>query len=123
MSPTSGITMGNSAHKFGKISEASADGAIAFLRQLYPVKTGAHVEADTGISADTYRKWEDGIAKPSWSHVWRLICRYGPAFMCAVLPNPPEWLDADRRAERQRQLDHDIAQLVAERDHIVGGGV
>ncbi|KAA2237705.1 hypothetical protein [Salinarimonas soli] len=85
----------------------------AFLRQLYPLKTAEAVAADTGISANTVAKWlERGSAPSTWA-TFRLIGAYGPEFACAVMANPPAWLDRAAREEEQRRLRTEIAALEA----------
>lgn len=94
--------------KFGKIGvaapQACPERALDFLRILYPQKTADHVSYDTGIPADTIRKWFEGVAKPSWAAFSRLIFTYGPSFLIAVYPEAPAWLDEAHRRERQEAL-------------------
>lgn len=101
----------------GKLAENNAERAVSFLRRLYPTKTAQHVEADTGINADTVRNWFDG-SSPSFAHFGRLICAYGPDFLAAVLPERLGWLDAAARAQAQADLDARIAALQAERERL-----
>lgn len=86
------------------VAQACPERAVAFIRALYPSKTADHVAYDTGISADTVRKWIEGAAKPSWVAFSRLIFAYGPAFLAAVYPRVPAWLDEARRRELQAEL-------------------
>ncbi|MGO4738616.1 hypothetical protein AB4099_18860 [Bosea sp. 2KB_26] len=82
--------------------QACPERALDFLRGLYPAKTADNVSYDTGIPADTVRKWLEGVAKPSWAGLSRLIFAYGPAFLVAVYPQAPAWLDeAHRRAQHE----------------------
>lgn len=94
--------------KYGKVGVVSAQAcpekALDFLRGLYPSKTADNVAYDTGIPADTVRKWLERAAKPSWVAFSRLIFVYGPAFMVAVYPNAPKWLDEAHRREQQAAL-------------------
>ena len=90
-----------SVFKIGRTDgEACPDRAVAFVRRLYPTKTADCVAADTGLSAQTVRRWLEGVAKPSWAGFSRLILAYGPAFLVAVYPNAPKWLDEAHRRER-----------------------
>lgn len=84
--------------------KACPEKAVAFIRRRYPMKTAESVAADTGIGAETVKKWLDGSARPSWDGVFALICAYGPAFLAAVLPNAPQWLDEAHRREMQASL-------------------
>lgn len=94
--------------KFGKIGgtspQACPEKALEFLRGLYPSKTVENVAYDTGIPSDTVRKWFEGVSKPSWAGLSRLIFAYGPAFLMAVYPKAPSWLDEAHRRERQEAL-------------------
>lgn len=85
--------------------EACPDRAVAFVRRLYPTKTADCVAADTGLSAQTVRRWLEGVAKPSWAGFSRLILAYGPAFLVAVYPNCPRWLDEAHQRERLADLE------------------
>ncbi len=84
--------------------EACPDRAVAFVRRLYPTKTADCVAADTGLPVQTVRRWLEGVAKPSWIGFSRLIFAYGPAFLAAVYPRAPAWLDDARRRELQAEL-------------------
>jgi predicted transcriptional regulator len=86
------------------VSQACPERAVAFIRAMYPSKTADHVAYDTGIAADTVRKWIEGAAKPSWVGLSRLIFAYGPAFLAAVYPSAPKWLDEAHRREMQASL-------------------
>lgn len=94
--------------------EACPDRAVAFIRRLYPTKTADCVAADTGLSAQTVRRWLEGVAKPSWAGFSRLIFAYGPAFLIAVYPNAPAWLDDAHRRERLAALEAAQARIQAE---------
>ncbi|GJD92891.1 hypothetical protein [Methylobacterium iners] len=88
----------------------------AFLRQVYPTKTAENVAADTGISANTIAKWLDrGSAPTSWAFL-RLLTAYGPELACAVMTDPPAWLDRAAREEQARRLRCEIADLQARLD-------
>ncbi len=85
-------------------SQACPDRAVAFIRARYPVKTAEHVSADIGLPVHTVKRWLEGVAKPSWTGLSRLIFAYGPAFLVAVYPKAPAWLDEAHRRERQDAL-------------------
>lgn len=87
--------------KIGRFDgEACPERAVAFVRRLYPSKTADCVAADTGVPSQTVRRWLEGVSKPSWVAFSRLIFAYGPAFLVAVYPKAPKWLDeAHRRAQ------------------------
>ncbi|MGO4171589.1 hypothetical protein [Bosea sp. TAF32] len=92
----------------GKISpksqKASPERAVEFIRNLYPSKTAENVAYDTGVGAETIKKWLDGTARPGWDGIWPLIFAYGPSFLKAVYPKAPAWLDEAHRRERQESL-------------------
>jgi hypothetical protein len=101
--------------KIGSIEpQACPDRAIAFIRALYPVKTAEHVAADIGLPVHTVKRWLEGVAKPSWSGLSRLIFAYGPAFLIAVYPKAPKWLDEAHRRERLAALEAEQARIRAE---------
>jgi DNA-binding phage protein len=91
-----------------------ADRIVAFLRHLHPYKTAECVAADTGIRATTVAKWLERGSAPNLAAGFRLIRAYGPEFVCAVMTNPPEWLDAAAREEKRNRLRTAIAALQAE---------
>lgn len=96
---------GSVSTRIGAISpQACPDRAIAFIRSRYPTKTAECVAADIGLPVHTVKRWLEGVAKPSWSGLSRLIFAYGPAFLVAVYPNCPQWLDEARRRERLAAL-------------------
>lgn len=99
----------------GKISlssqKACPEKAVEFIRALYPAKTAENVASDTGISAETVKKWLDGTVRPSWDGLSCLIFAYGFPFLVAVFPRRPLWLsDAYQRAQ--------LAELEAEQARI-----
>lgn len=106
--------------KFGKIGvalpQACPEKALEFLRRLYPSKTADHVAYDTGIPADTVRKWLEGVSKPSWAGLSRLIFAYGPAFLVSVYPSAPAWLDEAHRRERQDALRAEQRRIQSQLD-------
>jgi hypothetical protein len=81
-----------------------ADRAIEFLRRLYPSKTADNVAADIGASPDTIAKMIERGTTPNAATFCRLIFAYGPAFLAAVYPRAPAWLDDARRRELQAEL-------------------
>jgi len=95
-------------------TQACPDRVVAFIRRLHPVKTAEHVSADIGVAADTIRKWIEGVAKPSFVAFSKLILAYGPAFLIAVYPQAPKWLDEAARRERLAALEEQQARIRAE---------
>lgn len=81
-----------------------ADHAIEFLRRIYPTKTADNVAADISVSPDTISKMIERGATPSAATFCRLIFAYGPAFLAAVYPKAPQWLDEANRREMQANL-------------------
>ena len=94
--------------------EACPDRAVAFIRALYPIKTADCVAADTGLPVQTVRRWLEGVAKPSFIGFSRLILAYGPAFLAAVFPTSPKWIDEAHRRERLAALEAQQARIRAE---------
>ena len=92
----------------------------AYLRRLYVSKTAHQVAADTGCTVDAIEKWLEGASAPNGRAMLRLFLAYGPEFICAVIDNPPAWLDAKRSVERQTQLMASIARQQAELARITG---
>lgn len=87
---------------------------MAFLRSRHPVKTSAAVAADTGLQAETVKKWLDRSSAPSFAAVFALIGAYGPGFIAAVMEHPPAWIDNAARAARREALARDISRLQSE---------
>lgn len=100
----------------GKLSPESAARAAAFLRQAHPSKTPEFVETRTGglVSAGAVKKWLAGAGSPSFIACMALIVAYGPEFLAAVLDDPPGWLSAAARQERQRALEAEQARIARE---------
>jgi len=97
-----------SGHKCGKIDAESVKRAVAFIEQLFPVKTGASFEEATGISAETFRKWRDGVSMPGWRHSLKMILIFGPEFLCATCESAPHWLSEAARREAAERLKAQI---------------
>ena len=106
---------GMTSRNGGKIDGESVKRAVSFIERRYPIKTGAAFEAETGISADTFRKWRDGVSMPGWRHSLRMILIFGPEFLAATVEHAPAWLAEAHRAELARKLnariDRDRAAL------------
>lgn len=83
---------------------AKAERIIGFLRQRYPTKTAENVAADLGCSADTVQKMMERCSTPNVMTFGRMILQYGPAFLAAVYPKAPKWLDEAHRREMQATL-------------------
>jgi len=90
-----------------------------FLRDVHPAKTAANVSADTGCSVAQVEKWLEGASAPNGSAFARLTCAYGPAFLSAVLPDAPGWLNVAVRAERQAALEKRMADDQAELNRLL----
>lgn len=106
---------GQDFFKVGHIDgDACPERAVAFVKQLYPSKTADHVAADTGVPSQTVRRWLEGVSKPSWVAFSRLIFAYGPAFLIAVYPKAPKWLDEAHRRERQEALKAEQRRIAAQ---------
>ena len=99
---------------YPNVRKASPERAVDFIRAKYPVKTAESVAADTGVGIETVKKWLDGSVRPSWDGIFALICAYGPAFLIAVYPKAPKWLDDAHRRERLAALEAEQARIRAE---------
>ena len=91
-----------------------AERIIAFLWQRYPVKTAENVAADIGGTAESLQKMIDRVSTPNVLTFGRMMFAYGPAFMVAVYPNAPKWLDEAHRRERLAALEAEQARIAAE---------
>lgn len=106
---------GQKSGKFGVKSPqrwGCPERAVAFIRDRHPAKTAEHVGAETGVPADTVRKWLDGAARPGFDAYSALIAAYGLPFLAAVMIRAPRWLTEAAHAER---VAHAEAALVAAR--------
>lgn len=90
------------------------EGMARFLRRLYPAKTALSVAADTGLPADSVKKWINGDVQPNGRAVFALIAAYGPEFISASLHHAPAWLDANVREAKTAALKSQIEQMQAE---------
>lgn len=94
---------------------------VAFLRGLYPQKWADCVAADLGVSVHTIRKLEERGSAPSLALFSRMVLAYGPAVMCAALPEVPEWLGDAERTARLSALEAEQARLQAKIDAVKQG--
>jgi len=95
-------------------AQVDGDGLAWFLRAAHPAKTAIHVAARTRLPADTVKKWLSGAALPNGRAVLVLACCYGPELLCAMLRNPPGWLDASARGAAQARIEARLAALQAQ---------
>jgi hypothetical protein len=101
-----------SGRKAGRNDGTDVIRAVDYLRKIHPVKTGLSVEAETGISSDTFRKWCDGAGRPSFSHYTTLIRIYGMPFLRAVMgASSPKWLDAAYADAENDRIEKQILEL------------
>lgn len=111
--------MRNSSAKRGQVSASApttvGERVVTFLKRIHPTKTAVHVAAETGVSSDAVEKWLERASVPNGLAMIRLTAAYGPEFLCAVMNNPPAWLDAAVRSERQAALE---AQLLSIQNEI-----
>lgn len=91
-------------HESGSERTDVAERMIAFLRKRYPSKTAENVALDLGCSPETVAKMMERVTTPNAVTYGRLIFAYGPAFLVAVYPKAPAWLDEAHRRERQDAL-------------------
>lgn len=95
---------------------ATAERIIEFLRKRYPAKTADNVAADLGCSPETVAKMIERVSTPSVLTFGRMIMAYGPAFLVAVYPSAPAWLDEANRRERQDALRAEQRRIQAQLD-------
>ncbi|MGU3418509.1 hypothetical protein [Methylobacterium sp. D54C] len=95
-------------------AQVDGDGLARFLRAAHPAKTAIHVAARTRLPADTVKKWLGGAALPNGRAVLVLACCYGPELLCAMLRDPPGWLDASARGAAQARIEARLAALQAQ---------
>ncbi len=91
----------------------------AFLRRVAPIKTAECISDDTGESVETVRKMLSRESAPSFGFTIRLIQVYGPDFLCAVLPKPPDWLKAkkvDADFDRLKRLSDELNKKIQQID-------
>lgn len=95
-------------------AQIDGDGLARFLQAAHPAKTAIHVAARTRLPSDTVKKWLLGAALPNSRAVLVLACCYGPELLCAMLRDPPGWLDAAARGAAQARIEARIAALQAQ---------
>jgi hypothetical protein len=112
--------MRQSSQFSGQLSVADrtnvAERIIAFLRHRYPTKTADNVAADLGCSSETVTKMMDRMTTPNAVTFGRMILTYGPAFLIAVYPKAPTWLDEAHRRERREVLRAEQRRLQEQLD-------
>jgi hypothetical protein len=96
-----------------KLVKFNPESLAAFLRRIHPAKTADCVAVDTGVAAETVRGWLKSASRPGCKHLLALIGAYGPEFLVAMFPNAPRWLRAVQRAERQSELESELAAVRA----------
>jgi hypothetical protein len=105
----SGSQFADVGRKGGKLSVEERERLVAYLRKRFPAKTAACVEAETGVPADTFRKWESGSA-PSFESFVLLIHWGGPEFMSAVFPSLL-WIGESALLARANRLRDELAAV------------
>lgn len=83
----------------------------SYLRKIYPIKAADNVSADTKLPIGTVSKWFSRENSPSGLAVIRLIGVYGPELLCAIMINPPDWLDEAKRDREREALRAQQAQI------------
>lgn len=116
MLTASGTSMGKTGQVRRKVSQVDgrtlAEHVCAFLRAQHPVKTAQCVEAETGISAHTVRKWLDQGNAPSGPAYDALVRRYGAPFLCSVHPETRDaWFAHVARMQEQERLEAKARQI------------
>ena len=116
----SGTVAGQIRSAAGKLwsDRFDLDGFGRFCRARFPTKTAAHVAAETGLPADSVKKWIAGEAVPGGKALLALLCIYGPELAFAMLNDAPAWLNEAARQERQRALEASISRQRAELEQL-----
>ena len=89
-------------------------GLAVFLRRLYPSKTAARVAADTGLPADSIKKWLSLEVQPNGRAMLVLVCVYGADLILASVKDAPDWCNRDARRARRAKLLAEIAEIESE---------
>lgn len=87
---------------------------VRFLKGARPRDTAKLVSRDTGIGISTLEKMIERQSAPSAGTFVAMTLAYGPAFLAAVMPEGPAWLDRAVRAERQAHLEAEQARITRE---------
>jgi len=87
---------------------------VRFLKGARPRDTAKLVSRDTGIGIGTIEKMIERQSAPSAGTFVAMTLAYGPAFLAAVMPDGPAWLDRAVRAERLAQLEAEQARITRE---------
>jgi len=84
---------------------------VSFLKGARPRDTAKLVSRDTGIGISTLEKMIERQSAPSAGTFVAMTLAYGPAFLAAVMPDGPAWLDRAVRAERMAQLEAEQVRI------------
>ena len=125
MLTASGSSMGKSGQDCGKVGQVDgrtlAERVGSFLREVHPLKTAQCVQAETGVPANTVRKWLEQGNAPSGPAYDALVRRYGPAFLCRVHPeHGGEWFAEVLRQEQRARLQAQAATILDQLAYVAG---
>ncbi|KAB1068878.1 hypothetical protein [Methylobacterium planeticum] len=99
-----------------------AERVAGFLREQHPLKTAQCVEAETGVSAHTVRKWLEQGNAPSGPAYDALVNRYGAPFLCRVHPDRSDaWFVDVARQQEQQRLERAAATIRQQLAAVMGG--
>lgn len=71
-----------------------------YLRGRFPFSTAKLAAAELGVPTRTVESWLALKASPGFARSLQMVSLWGPDFLCAVLPEPPDWAsEAKARAE------------------------
>jgi hypothetical protein len=87
------------------------DRVVAFLRKIYANKPADNAAADIGLPPDTVKKWFAQQNSPNGLAVIRLVGAYGPELLCAIMKDPPDWLDETKRDRERAALREQQARI------------
>lgn len=90
-------------------------GLVGWLKCRFPSSTGYHVEAATGISAQSVQNWLERRSRPSAEHFSILMCVFGPSLVKAAVRLPADWIERACEAERLVEIEAELHRLHVER--------
>lgn len=94
---------------------------VAYLRARHQTKWHERVACELDVSVHRIKRLDERKSAPSADLFVRMMLRYGPDFVKAVVTPActPRWLDAGHRAETLDALNANIEANLRERDRIL----
>ena len=117
------VTSGQKSGTCGRIrARTFAERVADFLRAQHPQKTAQSVQAATGLSAATVRKWLEQGNTPSGEAMLALSKSYGPELLCAAYPEDQDaWFFEVARQQEQARLEAQAATIRQQLAAVMGG--